>query len=35
LTHSNQRTPAASVNQGSVPEEVTVCGVIVENLVEV
>jgi hypothetical protein len=35
LTHPNQRNSAASTSQGSVPEEVAVCGVITENLVEV
>jgi hypothetical protein len=35
LTHPNQRTPAASATQDSVPEQVVVCGVIAEDLVEV
>ena len=35
LTHPNQRTPTASASQYSVPEEVAVCVVIAENLVEV
>ena len=35
LTHPNQRTPATSDTQDSVPEQVVVCGVIAENVVEV
>jgi hypothetical protein len=35
LTHFNQGTPAASVTQDSVPEEVAVCVVIANNHVEV
>ena len=35
LTHPNQRIPAASATQDSIPEQVVVCGVIAENLVEV
>ncbi len=35
LTCPNQRTPAASASQGSVPEEVAVCVVIANNHVEV
>jgi hypothetical protein len=36
LTHpNNQRTPTASGSQGSVPEEVTICGVIANDLVGV
>jgi hypothetical protein len=31
LTRSNQRTSTASASQGSVPEEVVVCGVIANN----
>ena len=35
LTHPNQRTPAASASQTSVPEEVAVCVVVTENYEEV
>jgi hypothetical protein len=35
LTRSNQRNSAASVSQGSVPEEVAVCVVIANNHAEV
>ncbi len=35
LTHPNQRTPAPSTSQGSVPEQVAVCVVIANNHVEV
>jgi hypothetical protein len=35
LTHPNHRAPAASATQDSVPEQVVVCEVITETLVEV
>src|SRR6056300_1070455 len=34
-THPNQSNVSASVNQGSLPAEVVVCGVIAENYEEV